>query len=68
VHGDGASMCQTITKFMPMSEEIRSVTQIISDNYTLYTLDGAISGVEGTYEVGVNSVGEIVHYFFRPIL
>ena len=40
--------------------------KMISANYTLYTVDGWINGIPGTYEVGVNSAREITHYFFRP--
>jgi RHS repeat-associated protein len=40
--------------------------QVISSNYTLHTLEGAINGVRGVYEVGVNAANQITHYFFNP--
>ena len=40
--------------------------EIINGNYSLYTLPGSINGVDGFYEIGVNSDGQIVHRFFNP--
>ena len=47
-------------------EALEGEGQVISSNYTLYTLEGAINGVKGMYEIGVNSANQITHYFFRP--
>ncbi len=47
-------------------EALQGEGQVISNNYTLYTLEGAINGVEGVYEVGVNAANQITHYFFNP--
>jgi hypothetical protein len=49
-----------------VAQEVLSTEgQVINANYTLYTLEGEINGVKGVYEIGVNAVGEITHYFFN---
>jgi hypothetical protein len=47
-------------------EALQGEGKVISSNYTLYTLEGAINGAKGVYEIGVNAANEITHYFFRP--
>ena len=47
-------------------EALQGEGKVISSNYTLYSLEGAINGVNGAYEIGVNAANQITHYFFRP--
>lgn len=49
-------------------EALQGEGKVISSNYTLYTLEGAINGVNGAYEVGVNAANQITHYFFQAPL
>ena len=52
-------------------EIFKGARRVVSERYVLYTQQGSINGVNGTFEIGVRPspsgrIEVIVHRFFRP--